>query len=258
MIRPQTRPLRELQSSECARRADRPSDSVDAVQGSGAATSVASDPAALVTFRTLCLAYASGRPVQSVAVVGNAPVDPSDERAAMIDSCDLVFRVNGFALDEPGRPCALGSRTHVVAFTRGVRATPWLFRDYRDRLYLLVEPARMHWEPEVVPDWWPPDLGFLPVPNREISVPLSEALGIDLATQPHWATTGTMAAWVARTLFPDAQLHLMGYSFIEQPQQTSWEHAYGEPCEISAEHLLDRESALLRSWAESGAATVHH
>lgn len=223
----------------------------------GAGTAVDSDAARLTTLRALCDSYARTHPVHSVAVVGNAPLEPSDERADLIDSCDLVVRVNGFALDTPGQPRALGRRTHVVAFTRGVRATPWLFRDYRDRLYLLVEPARMHWEPEVIPDWWPPDLGFLPVPNREISVPLSDALGIDLATEPHWATTGTIAAWVARALYPDAQVHLTGYSFLDQPEQTSWEHAYGEPCAISAEHLLDRESALLRGWADTGAVTVH-
>jgi hypothetical protein len=222
-----------------------------------AGSAVEHDDPAITTLRSLSEAFARRAPVQSIAVVGNAPVDASDERADLIDSCDLVVRVNGFALDVPGQPRALGVRTHVVAFTRGVRATPWLFRDYRDRLYLLVEPARMHWEPETVPDWWPADLGFLPVPNREISVPLSHALGIDLATQPHWATTGTMAAWLAHAVFPDAELHLAGYSFIDQPEQTSWEHAYGEACEISVEHLLDREGALLRGWAESGVASVH-
>ena len=215
------------------------------------------DGEAIPLLTALCAAYARAQPVESVAVVGNATLEPSEERADLIDSCDLVVRVNGFALDAPGGPRALGTRTHVVAFTRGVRATPWLFRDYRDRLYLLVEPARMHWEPETIPDWWPPDLGFVPVPNREIAVPLSNALGIDLVTEPHWATTGTMAAWLAHALFPSAALHLTGYSFIDQPQQTSWEHAYGEPCELSPEHLLDRESALMRGWADTGIALVH-
>ena len=88
-------------------------------------------------------------------------------------------------------------------------------------------------------------------------MPLSHALGFDLTSEPHWATTGTMAAWLARELYPSAQLHLTGHSVLERPEQTSWEHAYGEPCAISSEHMLDRESALLRGWADSGAVTVH-
>ena len=222
----------------------------------GSATAVVPENA-IERLRTLCDAYATVSPPRSVAIVGNAPVAPSAERAEAIDSCDLVVRVNGFALDRPREPHALGMRADVVVFSRGVRATPWFLRDYRDRLYLLVEPGRVHWEPETIPDWWPPDLGFLPVPNREIAMPLSEALGFDLRTEAHWATTGTMAAWLAHTLYPSAQLHLAGYSFIDRPDQTSWEHAVGEPCAISAEHVLHRESALLRGWADSGAAVVH-
>lgn len=211
----------------------------------------------LAMLRSLAGAYARRSPVRRIAVVANAPLVPSAERAEAIDSSDLVFRTNGFALDTPDGPAAVGTRADVVAFTRGMRATPWVFRDYRDRLYLLVEPGRMHWEPEIVPDWWPPDLGHVPVPNREITLGLSEALGIDTVTYPNWATTGTMAAWLARSLFPDAELHLTGFSVIDEPAQTSWAHAYGEPCKISAEHMLDRESALLRGWMDDGIATVH-
>jgi hypothetical protein len=206
--------------------------------------------------RDLATAYARRRPVASVAVVGNAPVSPSDERASEIDACDLVVRVNGFALDDPDGPPALGSRVDVVCFTRGVRATPWLFRDYRDRLYLLVEPGRMHWEPAKLPDWWPADLGHVPVPNREVTLPLSEALGMDSVRHAIWATTGTMAAWLAQALFPQARLLLTGFSMLDDPDQKSWSHAYGEPCAISREHQLGREGALLRRWRDTGLAEV--
>ncbi|HKC27672.1 MAG TPA: hypothetical protein VKB75_06635 [Jatrophihabitans sp.] len=206
--------------------------------------------------RELTDAYAR-LPVRRVAVVANAPLDPSAERAALVDSCDLVFRVNGFALDTPDRPPAVGQRADVVVFNRGVRPTRWLFQDYRDRLYLLVEPGRMHWEPETIPDWWPPDLGMVAVPNRDVTIPLSDALGIDSFQTPHWATTGTMATWLAKQLYPAAELHLAGVSFIDNPDQTSWEHAVGEPCPISAEHLLSRESDLLRQWVATGEITLH-
>ena len=178
------------------------------------------------------------------------------ERAGLVDSCDLVLRVNGFSVDDTRR-AAVGRRTDVVVLTRGVRATPWLFHDYRDRLYLLVEPGRLHWEPEVIPPWWPTDLGFVPVPNREVTVPLAAALGIDLVADPHWATTGTTMAWLARALYPDAELHLTGFSFLDRPGQRSWAHAYGQACAISPEHLLVRESDLLRGWVTDGVAHFH-
>jgi hypothetical protein len=212
--------------------------------------------AAVRLLRELADAYARG-PVHRVVVVGNAPLPPSADRAELVDSGDLVFRVNGFALDTPASSPAVGRRADVVVFHRGVRATPWLFQDYRDRLYLLVEPGRLHWEPETIPGWWPADLGMVPVPNREVTVPLSQAIGIDSVGTAHWATTGTMTAWIARLLYPEAELHITGFSFIDDPDQTSWEHATGEPCLISPEHILARESELLRNWIAAGIVIAH-
>ena len=201
--------------------------------------------------RPLAALYAR-RPVSSVAAVGNAPLPPSEERAAAIDAADLVVRVNGFRLDAPGEPPAVGTRTDVVVFNRGVRATPWFFQDYQSRLYLMIEPGRFYWEREASPHWWPRDFGYLSVPNREVIVPLNLAMGIDPREKPEWATTGTTMAWIARHLFPDAALSVTGLSFIDQPDQTSWEHAYGDPCPVGPEHKITSEADLLRSWIESG------
>ena len=197
-------------------------------------------------------AYARHRPVRSIAVVANAPLEPDPVRAAAIDDCDLVIRVNGFRLDEPdGAPC-VGSRVDTVVFTRGAVATPWLFREYQRRLYLLVEPGRMHWEPESWPDWWPTDLGFVPVPNRSVVVPLAEELGLAMRDRPRWATTGTTAIWLALVGLPRCQVKIAGYSFIDNPDQTSWAHAYGDDCGIPPEHELLAESRLIRDWVDSG------
>ena len=44
------------------------------------------------------------------------------------------------------------------------------------RLYLLVEPGRLHWEREDRPDWWP--VHAVSVPNHEFTVALKELMGI--------------------------------------------------------------------------------
>src|SRR5690606_11826897 len=89
--------------------------------------------------RALVTAYASSERIARVAVVGNQPLGTSRERAEMIDSADLVFRVNGFRLDAGDAPAAVGTRADVVVFNRGVRPTPWFFQGYADRLYLMIE-----------------------------------------------------------------------------------------------------------------------
>ena len=211
----------------------------------------------LAMLRALVDAYARATPVRSVAVVANAPLAPSAERAACIDACDVVWRVNGFGLDGPGASAAVGRRADVIVFNRGVRATPWLFRDHRDRLYLLVEPGRLHWEPEMLPDWWPRDLGAVHVPNREVTIPLSRELGLDCEQVARWATTGTMAAWLARRLYPAAALVLAGYSFLDDPDQTSWTHGHDTPCVVGAEHVLRRDGDMLRRWLDAGEAVLH-
>jgi hypothetical protein len=191
-----------------------------------------------------------------VAAVGNAPQGPDPRRADEIDSADLVLRVNGFALDRRTGPATVGTKTDVVVFNRATRATPWLFDRYRERIYLLVEPGRMTWEPEIVPGWWPSDLGWVTVPNREVTLPLAGALGLDPIGDGQWATTGTYAAWLARTLFPDAELLLAGYSFVTDRAQTTWDHAYGDASPVGPEHRIDHEGAMLSRWIAAGEARL--
>ncbi|WP_199431114.1 hypothetical protein [Qaidamihabitans albus] len=201
---------------------------------------------------SLLQAYADRPDPRAVAVVGNQPLPPDEQRAKAVDACDLVIRVNGFVRDDPGAPPTVGSRTHVVVFNRALRATRYVFEHYRSRLYLMVEPGRLHWEPEPIPEWWPADLGLVPVSNREVTLPLSEAMGLPSREAATWATTGTMAAWIARTSFPDADLVLTGFSFIDDPHQTSWEHAAGDSCKVGPEHQIAAEGRLLDSWTKTG------
>lgn len=196
--------------------------------------------------------YAEHPEPRSVAVVGNMPMGPDEERAKAIDACDVVFRVNGFVLDEPDGPPSVGSRCHVVVLNWLIRATKWVFQDYHRRLYLMVEPGRLHFgDGERLPGWWPRDLGFLPVSNRDVTLPLSDALGLPTRSEPTWATTGTMAAWIARTSYPDADLILTGFSFIDDPHQTTWMHAAGDSCVVGAEHQIAIEGRMLDSWTKT-------
>ncbi|MGY1748082.1 hypothetical protein [Modestobacter sp. SYSU DS0511] len=206
--------------------------------------------------RDLAVAYARDPRVRSVAVVGNKPLEPSAERARAVDACDLVVRVNGFRLDDPGDPGTYGRRADVVFFNRALRATRWFFAGYQSRLHLMVEPGRLHWEPELVPSWWPVDLGQVHVDNDDLTIPLSAEMGLDSRAEGLWATTGTMAAWWARTTFPDADVLLAGYSFVDDPDQTRWQHASGDDCIVGPEHRIALESRLFRSWVDGGRTTI--
>ena len=206
--------------------------------------------------RDLAVTYASNPRVTRVAVVGNKPLEPSAERAAAIDGSDLVVRVNGYKLDDDGEQPTYGRRADVVFFNRGLRATPWFFAGYRSRLYLMVEPGRLHWEPDLMPSWWPEDLGQVHMNNEDLTLPLSAELGLDTNTEGLWATTGTMAAWWARTTFPDADLQLAGYSFVDEPTQTRWDHSSGDDCIVGPEHRIALESDLMRRWIKDGRATL--
>jgi hypothetical protein len=200
--------------------------------------------------------YARSPEVRRISVVGNAPLGPSTARAAAIDAGDLVIRVNGFALDEPDGPPAVGRRADVVVFQWAVKATPWLFEDYSRRLYLLNEPGQMFWNGESVPPWWPADLGLMRVPNREITVPLISRLGLQDAPRPRWGTTGTVAVHLAASVFPDARVDVTGFSFLDDPTQTSWAHAYGAPCAVNDEHDLRAEAAYMRRMVQEGRLAV--
>jgi hypothetical protein len=205
----------------------------------------------LDVFRDLLTSYAAGRRVERLTIVGNAPLTPSAERADLIEGSDLVVRMTTFALDEPGGEPTYGRKTDVVVVHRGVLASPHTFADYKSRLYLLAEPGRLHWEPEILPDWWPADLGFVPIPNRPFVRPLGLLLGLDPA-QAIWATTGTLVVYLAVRLFPEAKIRITGFSILDEPEQTTFAHAWGEDVTVTGDHRLHAESALLRSWCDSG------
>jgi len=202
--------------------------------------------------RVMVAAYARNPDVGSVAVVANAPLAPSVERAAAIDACDVVFRCNSFILDTADQPAQQGRRADVVVFNRALRATPFVFDHYRERLYLVVEPGRLYREPTHRPRWWPDDLGIVNVPNREVTLTLSQLLGLDSRNQRAWATTGLMSVWVAMLLFPAADIAISGFSMIDRPDQTEWRHAWGDSCPVGSEHHIAREGLLLASWIDDG------
>ena len=205
----------------------------------------------LRSLRDLAAAYARRTPVRSIAVVGNAPLVPSDSRAAAIDACDLVVRVNSFTVDEPGSPRAAGRRTDVVLWSRLVRATRRLYDDYPSRLYVMLEPMRMYHRPEVWPTSWPADLGFVVAPNDLVAQPLLEELGLPWRSERLAPTSGTTAAWLARRLFPEASLLLTGLSYVAEDPQ-SWDYQSGATGKIGPEHRVAAEGALLRRWIEDG------
>ncbi|MGN8024950.1 hypothetical protein [Microbacterium sp. 22242] len=207
--------------------------------------------------RPLVQLYARSPEIRRVAVVGNQPLEPSRERAAVVDDADLVFRVNGFRADLDGEPPTVGRRTDVVVFNRGVRPTPWFFQDYTERLYLMIEPGRMLWENPKLPAFWPKDLGLVTMPNREVILPLGAAMDADPREIGQWATTGTVMLWLATRLFPEAVIHAMGFSFVDAPEQTAWNHAYGDASAVGAEHGIQRESLLVRGWIDAGVVSYH-
>jgi hypothetical protein len=201
--------------------------------------------------RALLAAYARRESPETIAIVGNAPLPPGPARAAAVDGADLVVRMTTFALDDPGAPPTHGRRCDAVVLHRGVIPSPYTFADYMSRLYLLVEPGRLHWEPETLPYWWPADLGFVPVPNREYTVPLLGLLGLDPA-EPVWPTTGTLVTYLLTELFPAAEVLLTGMSIVDKPVQETFQHAWGEPVLVTAEHRLAAEADLLRDWHDRG------
>jgi hypothetical protein len=200
----------------------------------------------------LLTAYARRRPVRSIVIVGNAPLSPCADRAAAIDGADLVVRTTSFALDRAGDDPTYGRNVDVVLLHRGTKASPWLFEQYRRRLYLLAEPGRLHWEPEQFPDWWPSDMGYLPLSNRDWTIPLCELAGMDVRNSATWTTTGTLGIYVMTELFPHARTSIAGFSIIDDAGQSVFAHAWGAPVNVTTEHRLDREQALLRRWITQG------
>jgi hypothetical protein len=206
--------------------------------------------------KSLLEAHASQLPVRRVTVVGNAPLEPDDKRVEIIETSDLVVRCNSFVLDEPGEQPRLGRKTDVVVAARGTYVTPWFFHDYPRRAYLLVDAGSVHKsDPPSTPRSWPDDIAEWPISNRVFGWPLKRLIHPEKDGRGAVPTTGTQAAYVVRRLFPDAELYLTGYSFLDDREQTSWKHQWGDDCKVHPAHKLDREGALLQSWVDDGSAT---
>jgi len=232
----------------------------DLVLGHAAAGTAPLADQQVTRVRDLLAAYAASDPVRSVAVVGNAPLAPDEDRAAAIDACDVVLRVNSFVLDEPGGPPCQGRRVTAVAYSRGLLATPFTFARYSEVAFLVTEPSRIYHDRPLAryvkdwPRWWPEDLGYLAVPNTPFTMPLLETLGMPWREEVCVPTTGIMACWIAATCFPEAALVLTGFSMVDDPHQTTWRHQAGDVSPIGGAHHIGPEGALLRRWIDDGKA----
>jgi hypothetical protein len=197
--------------------------------------------------------YAEHRPVRSVAVVGNAPLLPDAERARAIDASDLVFRMNSLRMDEPDEPPCVGRACHVVLLGRRTTVTPWVFQDYQRRAYLVPQmgfPLLQRIRP--VPGYWPSDLGALPLPNGVVKKRLADRLDPGHEPGRLTPTSGTAMIYLAHEMFPAADLVATGFSFLAQPEQTSWGYHSGGSVPLGQYHYLDIEATLLRSWIDDG------
>ncbi len=208
--------------------------------------------------RDLIAAYASHDPVRRVAVVGNAPLGPDPGRAATIDAADLVIRVNAMVLDHPGEAPALGTACHVVVMSRSTALTPDALRGYRQRLYLSPQMGWVQYQPGdelgllVHAEYWPIDLGSVPLPNAVVKARCVRALDPDAPPGSIIPTTGTTAIFLAHEMFPDAHLVATGFSFLDDSRQTSWSHHSGGHVKVNWQHRLDLEARLLNSWIADG------
>jgi hypothetical protein len=203
-------------------------------------------------------AYAAHRPVRSVAVVGNKPLEPDADRSAAIDASDLVMRVNSLKLDDPGDAPTLGTACHVVLLSRRVRSTRWVFQDYRRRAYLvpqmgfpLLRGVRLN------PNFWPRDLGAMPLPNGVVMKRLADRLDPEHRPGRLIPTSGMTLVYLAHEMFPGARLVATGFSFLTQTEQTEWAHHSGGSTQVNPYHDLAREGALLGSWVEDGSVQFY-
>jgi hypothetical protein len=205
------------------------------------------------SLRDFIASYAAQQPIRQVAVVGNAPLEPDPERAAELDASDLVIRANSLMLDDPGQPPCLGSTCHVVVLSHATRITPWVFQDYRRRAYLVPQMGfPLYYKVNPAPDFWPPDLGALPLPNAVVKKRLVDLLDPDHVPAQLTPTSGTSALYLAHEMFADARMVATGFSFVRDHGQSEWSHHSGGSTAVHRLHDLGLESALVRSWIDDG------
>lgn len=208
--------------------------------------------------RDFIASYAAHHPVRRVAVVGNAPLAPSAERAAALDASDLVFRANSLMLDDPGDPPCLGTTCHVVLLSHATRMTRWVFQDYRRRAYLVPQMGfPLYRFVRGAPAFWPSDLGALPIPNAVVKARLTDRLDPDHEPGGLTPTSGTTALFLAHEMFPEAEMVATGFSFVADRGQTEWSHHSGGSTAVHRLHNLDLEATLLRSWIEDGSVRFY-
>jgi hypothetical protein len=213
------------------------------------------DDVLIAQMRAHATAFAASTPIRRVAVVANAPLPPSAQRRDLIDSADLVVRCNSLALDGPADPPCVGSRTNVVVAARTTRPTPGFLHDYRNRAYFVTDIFALGVaDPVGWPSSWPADLGAWPVPNRAFGLPLKYLLRPASGGHGVSPTTGTLAAYLAHRLFPEADVMLAGYSFLDDPEQQRWGYHRSElaPAKVIAAHDLRREAAYLHGLIDRG------
>jgi hypothetical protein len=95
-------------------------------------------------------------------------------------------------------------------------------------------------------------MGYLPLSNRDWTIPLCGLAGMDVRNSATWTTTGTLGIYVMTELFPHARTSIAGFSIIDDAGQSVFAHAWGAPVDVTTEHRLDREQALLRRWITQG------
>jgi hypothetical protein len=204
--------------------------------------------------RDLLTAYAARQPVRKVAVVGNAPLSASAERAAEVDTADLVIRCNSFVLDDNGNGQPFtGSQVHIVLLNKSTRITPCVFQNYRRRLYLLPQGGYTAFRSvRPTPAHWPADLGAWPLSNQVAIRRLNDLLLPVREPGSLIPTTGMLSVFLAHELFPDTDLVATGFSFLKNRDQTEWQHHIGGTVPVHGAHRIDLEGALLESWIAEG------
>ena len=61
------------------------------------------------------------------------------------------------------------------------------------------------------------------------------------------STTGTQAVYLAYRLFPEADIVVTGFSFLDDPEQRSWGYQADLPdARVHSAHKLDREAAYIQ------------